>query len=101
MHASENFRLIKFMKIKLFGGLRQKAGTAELNGSGGTVREVLQEISAENDGLSEALFVDGVEDLRPHIRIMVNGIDSELMAGLETAVSGDDHLAIFPPIAGG
>jgi molybdopterin converting factor small subunit len=32
---------------------------------------------------------------------MVNGIDSELMAGLETAVSGDDQLAIFPPIAGG
>ena len=101
MIASERFRLIKFMKIKLFGGLRQIAGAAELNGSGVTIRQVLQEISADNDELEEALFVDETGDLRPHVRIMVNGIDSELMAGLDTAVSSDDQLAIFPPIAGG
>jgi molybdopterin converting factor small subunit len=32
---------------------------------------------------------------------MVNGVDSELAQGLDTAVGEDDQIAIFPPIAGG
>jgi molybdopterin converting factor small subunit len=101
MIALDSFLWIKFMKIKLFGGLRRIAEAAELDGSGATIREVMQNISADNGALGEALFVDGTDDLRPHIRIMVNGLDSELIGGLETAVSGEDLIAIFPPIAGG
>jgi MoaD family protein len=101
MIAFDGIRWINFMKIKLFGGLRQKAEGAELNGSGATIREVLKTISSEHDSLGKALFINGSDDLRPHIRIMVNGLDSELLAGLDTAVSKDDQIAIFPPIAGG
>lgn len=87
------------MKIKLFGILRQKAGVAEREASGATVREALENICVDNSTLREAIF-DGTA-LRPHVRVMVNGHDCELAQGLETAVSTNDQIAIFPPIAGG
>jgi molybdopterin synthase sulfur carrier subunit len=89
------------MIIKLFGGLRQIAGGAEMNESGTTIREVLQKISAKNDTLGAALFSEGGTELRPHVRVMVNGVDSELVEGLDTAVGEEDQIAIFPPLAGG
>jgi MoaD family protein len=89
------------MIIKLFGGLRQMAGSAELNESGATIREVLQKISTNNETLGAALFAEGRTELRPHVRIMVNGVDSELIEGLDTAVGEADQIAIFPPLAGG
>ena len=89
------------MKIKLFGGLRSKAGASELYESGETIREVVEKISAENEELGAAIFASNNGELRPHIRIMVNGLDSELAEGLETAVNDNDQIAIFPPIAGG
>jgi len=87
------------MKIKLFGGLRQKAGSAEKEATGSTVREALEYICVDNEILRAAIF-DG-NDLLPHVRVMVNGHDSELAKGLETALSAKDEIAIFPPIAGG
>ena len=89
------------MKIKLFGGLRKMAGGSELFESGATIRDVLERISADNEALGAAIFTDDGDELRPHIRVMVNGIDSELESGLETPVNDEDQVAIFPPIAGG
>lgn len=89
------------MIIKLFGGLRKKAGAVELHESGATIRQVLEKVCAENEELGTAIFANGNGELRPHIRVMVNGVDSELAEGLETAVNDDDQIAIFPPIAGG
>lgn len=87
------------MIIKLFGGLRQKAGGAEKAASGSTVREALENLCSGNDALQAAIFAG--DELRPHVRVMVNGRDSELAQGLDTAVSDDDQIALFPPIAGG
>jgi len=87
------------MKIKLFGNLRQMAGNSEQEGSGTTVREVLTNLCADNQPLQAAIF-DGSK-LRVHVRVIVNGRDSELAQGLETAVANNDQIAIFPPIAGG
>lgn len=87
------------MIIKLFGGLRQKAGAAEKEATGATIREALESICAGNERLQDAIFAGG--ELRPQVRVMVNGRDSELAQGLETAVSDGDEIAIFPPIAGG
>jgi len=87
------------MKIKLFGGLRQQAGSAELEGAGATIREALEAICADNEALCTAIFNGQV--LQPHVRVMVNGRDCELSQGLETPVSANDQIAIFPPIAGG
>jgi molybdopterin converting factor small subunit len=87
------------MKVKLFGGLRRHTMGAVIDTSGATVREALESICADNNALRAAIF-DGVA-LRPHVRVMVNGHDSELAQGLDTPVSGSDEIAVFPPIAGG
>ena len=87
------------MKIKLFGNLRQKAGQAEWAASGNTLREALDNLCADNEPLRAAIYAD--DALQPHVRVMINGRDSELDQGLETSVSADDQIAIFPPIAGG
>lgn len=87
------------MKIKLFGGLRQKAGSAEVEGEGVTIREVLDNLCLQNETLRAAIW-DG-DALHSHVHVMVNGIDIELAQGLDTSVSAADQIAIFPPIAGG
>jgi molybdopterin synthase sulfur carrier subunit len=87
------------MIIKLFGGLRQKAGSPEFEVSGATLREALENLCRDNEALRTAIFDDNM--LRPHVRVMVNGRDCELESGLETAVYENDQIAIFPPIAGG
>ena len=87
------------MKIKLFGGLRQKAGSAELESSGDTIREALETICTGNEMLRAAIFNGKV--LHQHVRVMVNGRDCELEQDLETPVSDSYQIAIFPPIADG
>jgi molybdopterin synthase sulfur carrier subunit len=87
------------MRIKLFGGLRQTAGSPEFEVSGATIRETLENLCKGNEALRAAVF-DG-NMLRPHVRVMVNGRDCELESGLETAVFENDEFDIFPPVAGG
>jgi molybdopterin synthase sulfur carrier subunit len=87
------------MIVKLFGGLRQKAGGTEKMTSGSTIHEALENLCSGNAALREAIFAG--DGLRPHVRVMVNGHDSELAQGLETVVTDDDEIAVFPPIAGG
>ncbi len=86
-------------KVKLFGGLRTTAGWAEKQVACATLREVLENICMENEMLRAAIF-DG-DALHPYVRVMINGRDSELAQGLDTIVSANDQIAIFPPIAGG
>jgi molybdopterin synthase sulfur carrier subunit len=85
--------------VKLFGGLRN-LGAAPVNDvEGQTVRAVILALCAENTALKEAIF-DG-DVLRPHVRVMIDGRDIELAEGLETPLTGNEQVAIFPPIAGG
>jgi molybdopterin synthase sulfur carrier subunit len=66
---------------------------------GETVRAVILALCVENTALKEAIF-DG-DVLRPHVRVMIDGRDIELAEGLETSLTGNEQVAIFPPIAGG
>lgn len=87
------------IQVKLFGNLRQHAGGAVVSAPGETVWDVFEALFAQYPALKSAVMDGG--QLRPHVRVMVNGRDSELTDGLETAVSDKDQIAIFPPIAGG
>ena len=85
--------------VKLFGGLRARAATAQTEVSGTTVREVLSALCDGNDELRSAIF--NGDELQPHVRVMIAGRDIELIQGLDTPVSDTEQLAVFPPIAGG
>lgn len=85
--------------VKLFGNLRLAADSAVLELPGETVQALLHALITTKPQLQTDLFAEG--KLQPHVRVMVNGRAIELVNGLETAVSPQDQIAIFPPIAGG
>jgi molybdopterin synthase sulfur carrier subunit len=87
------------MKIKLFAGLRQVAGRSQVDAAGATLREALEHLCAGDEDLRAAIFDGHV--LHPHVRVLINGRDSELAQGLDTPLTEDDQVAVFPPIAGG
>jgi len=75
--------------LRLFARFREIAGTDEIAVEDGTVAEIL-------DGASEAYgpaFANGLKSSG----VWVNGSP----AGRDTMVSGDDEMAIIPPVSGG
>ncbi|MBI4786428.1 MAG: MoaD/ThiS family protein [Chloroflexi bacterium] len=87
-------------RVTLYGGLRRLGRASGQEAPGATVRVVLNTLCATNVELARALL-DGNGDLRPHVRVLVNGRDIELMRRLDTPLDESDQVAIFPPIAGG
>ena len=86
-------------QVKFFGALRKKAGVPSMQFDGVTVAAVLEAACLDNLLLKQALF-DGAQ-LRPHVRVMVNGLGVDALLGLDTPVGERDTLAIFPPLSGG
>ena len=93
--------------IKLFANLRNLAETKELSvtspsgmlhsaSRGTSLREVLNELVKEVPALDGVILEDG--QIRPHFVITINGHNA---AELDVAVTEQDLIAIFPPIAGG
>ena len=85
--------------VKLFGNLRQYRDISHSQVPGGSVRLVVETLCESNPILCDALLENGA--LRPHFKITLNGHDIALANGLDTPVSDEDQIAIFPPIAGG
>jgi molybdopterin synthase sulfur carrier subunit len=85
--------------VKFFGNLRQLAQSSHFRVEGNTVRSLLDQLCRPNQALSEAIFDNG--QLRPHVRVVVNGHDVQLEQGLDTPLEENDQVAIFPPLGGG
>ena len=82
--------------IKLFANLRRIAGAKELSIAGASLEEILNELVKEVPALDGVILEDG--QVRPHFIITINGHNA---AELDVTVAEKDHIAIFPPIAGG
>ena len=82
--------------IKLYASLRKLAGTRELFLPGETIAAVLRELENQTPSLNGVLLEAGA--LRPHVLLTLNG---HTTTEIDTQVTEQDVLAIFPPIAGG
>ena len=82
--------------IKLYANLRKIAGTKELSIPGANLSAVLNELVRRCPTLDGVILGDG--QIRPYFIITINGINA---TDLDTSVTEDDLVAIFPPIAGG
>ena len=81
--------------------LRQAVGGArEVDASGGTVREVLDDLTGRFPAIRTHLFDDG-GDLNRFVNVYVNNEDVRLAKGLETAVGPDSTVIVLPAMAGG
>ena len=82
--------------VKLFATLRKISGIKEATFVGNSLAALLAELVKEYPALSAHLLEDG--QLRPHVTLTINGHPTKDM---DAAVTEQDQIAIFPPIAGG
>jgi molybdopterin synthase sulfur carrier subunit len=81
--------------------LRQAVGGArEVDASGGTVREILDDLTGRFPGIRSHLFDDG-GDLNRFVNVYVNNEDVRLGRGLDTTVGPESTIIVLPAMAGG
>ncbi len=80
--------------------LRQESGgLRELEGSGSTVRELLEDLSFRLPALGTKVY-DGTE-IRPYVNVYVDGEDVRTSGGLDAPVGEDATIVLLPAMAGG
>jgi sulfur-carrier protein len=76
------------------------AGEKAVEGSGGTVREVIEDLEGRYPGVRGAVVTDS-GDLHRFINMYLNDEDIRFIGSLETPVSDGDVISILPAVAGG
>lgn len=75
-------------------------GLAEVSVAAGTVREVIDQLEKEYEGIRERLC-DADGSLRMFVNLYLNEEDVRFLDNLETKVKDGDGIYIIPAIAGG
>ncbi len=92
------------MKVHLYATLRRVVGARTIDirlAPGATVRQAIEEILARYPDLRSQLL-DEEGNLYRHVHVFVNGRDAPyLEEGLDTKLSPDGTLDLFPAVAGG
>ncbi|WP_328996297.1 MoaD/ThiS family protein [Kribbella sp. NBC_01245] len=74
-------------------------GQKAVNGAGGTLSELLDDVEGSHPGLKERIIENG--DLRRFVNVYVNDEDVRFTGGLETGVKDGDVVVVLPAVAGG
>jgi sulfur-carrier protein len=74
-------------------------GAREVEASGGTVRELLDDLMGRFPTLRGQLLED--DELAPFVNVYVEGEDVRTRDGLETAVADTSTVILLPAMAGG
>jgi sulfur-carrier protein len=74
-------------------------GAREIEASGGTVRELLDDLTGRFPALRGQLLED--EDLAPFVNVYVEGEDVRTRDGLDTPVDETSQIILLPAMAGG
>jgi sulfur-carrier protein len=77
----------------------ETGGQAALEARGGTVREVLEDVSGRFPALRARIYSDG--ELARFVNVYVAGEDVRTRDGLETAVEDGSTVILLPAMAGG
>ena len=75
-------------------------GAGEVEARGETVRQVLDSLFADHEGLDSQLL-DSKGELRHFVNIFLDGASVRSSSGLETPVSENSVIHIVPAVAGG
>ena len=74
-------------------------GERVVEGSGGTVTELIDKLEVDHPGIKERLIENG--EARRFVNIYLNDEDIRFTGGLDTAVADGDTVVILPAVAGG
>ena len=80
--------------------LRAEVGGArQVEATGGTVREVLDDLTERFPALGVQILADG--EIAPFVNVYLGGEDVRTLEGLDTAVAPDQTVILLPAMAGG
>lgn len=74
-------------------------GEEQVAASGGTVKEVIEELESKHPGMRDRLLDE--KGVRRFVNIYVGDEDIRFLDGLDTALKAGDEISIVPAIAGG
>lgn len=74
-------------------------GAKHVEGSGGTLRELLADLDSRHSGLAERVVDDGA--LRRFVNVYVDGVDVRRRDGLATPVGAGQTVEVIQSVAGG
>jgi cysteine synthase/molybdopterin converting factor small subunit len=87
-------------KVRIPPTLRAETGGArEVEASGQTVRDVLEDLTARYPALRGQIFADGA--IAPFVNVYVEGEDVRTLDGLDTPVAEQATVILLPAMAGG
>jgi molybdopterin synthase sulfur carrier subunit len=87
--------------VKIPSVLRPAVGGArELDIEGGTIRELIAQLTAQHPNLRQQLLADD-GGLNRFVNVYVNGQDVRYLQGLDTHVEARDEVRLLPAMAGG
>lgn len=90
------------MKLRLFATLRNLAGARELEMEAPpTAGDLLDELPRRWGQAFEGQLFDNEGQLLPGVIVLVNGRHIAHLEGLATALTEEDSVDLFPPLAGG
>jgi molybdopterin synthase sulfur carrier subunit len=80
--------------------LREEAGGArEVQASGATVRELLDDLAVRLPALGSRVYAEGA--IQPFVNVYVDGEDVRTRSGLDTPVRDSSTIILLPAMAGG
>lgn len=89
------------MKVKFFAYIRDYTGTKETSTEDcSTLRELLYKLCGRYGKSFSGMIFHG-DSLSGDIIILINGRHIEHLKGLDTELSANDEISIFPKVAGG
>jgi molybdopterin converting factor small subunit len=74
-------------------------GAKQVEGTGSTLGELIEDIDVQHSGLRDRLVADG--GLRRFVNVYLNDEDVRFLGGLETPVKDGDTVTVLPAVAGG
>jgi len=90
------------VRVKLFASFQEITGVKEIELEVQDVRGIMNKIADLFPAMEAEMFTSsGRGELRPRVKVMVNGRNIDFLDGLDTKVDAKDRIAVFPPVAGG
>ena len=74
-------------------------GERQVPASGGTVRELIEDLTSRFPGLRTQLVED--DDIAPFVNVYVEGEDVRTLDGIDTEVAHGSTVILLPAMAGG
>ena len=88
------------VEVKVTATLQKMVGGARvIEGEGGTVGEVIDDLERKHPGIKDMVMVDG--QIHRFVNIYLNDEDVRFLSQLDTPLKEGDVLSILPALAGG